>query len=167
MYRDEGEAARLRIATLEAKLAERDATLVVRDAELLELAARVERLQPADAATPRSRRLWPILAGAMALLVGGNALLFAGVRPRGQPTAVRHPLEPRTTIGVPACDEYLFRIELCISSLDPAVRDALSSALHATRERWWAAGATVSGRSNLALTCEQALDALAVTPLCE
>jgi hypothetical protein len=167
MYRDEGEAARLRIETLEARLAERDAAVAARDAELREFAARVERLQPTDAATPKPWRLWPILAGAMALLVGGNALMFAGARPRAQPATMLHAREPKTTVGVPACDEYLFRIELCVSSLDPSVRDALSTSLQATRERWWAAGSTMIGRRNLASTCEQALDTLAVTPLCE
>jgi hypothetical protein len=164
MYRDEGEAARLRIVTLEAKLAERDAALEARDAELRELGAQVERLQPAG---PPPRRLWPILVGAMALLVGANALVFTGVRPRSQPGSTRHAVEPRTTTGVAACDEYLFRVDLCVSRLEPAVRDALSTSLHATRESWGAAGATAGGRAKLAATCEQALDALAMSPLCE
>ncbi len=42
-YRDELEASRLRIETLEAKLAERDAALAARDAELRELDARAGR----------------------------------------------------------------------------------------------------------------------------
>jgi hypothetical protein len=164
MYRDEGEAARLRIATLEAKLAERDAALEARDAELRELGAQIERLQPEG---PAPRRLWPILAGAMALLVGANALVFSGMRPRAEGGAGRHASEPRTTTGVVACDEYLFRVELCLSRLEPGVRESLSSSLHATRDGWWAAGATAGGREKLAVTCEQALDALAQNPLCD
>jgi hypothetical protein len=167
MYREEGEALRLRIETLEAKLAERDAMVVARDAELCELAARLERLAPRAAEAPTVRRLWPILCGAMALLVGGSALSFAGVRPRAQPPTMRQAFELKTTIGVPECDEYLFRIELCISGLAPEVRDALSTSLQATREAWWATAATGTGRERLRVTCEKALDTLAVTPLCE
>jgi hypothetical protein len=167
MYRDQAEALRLRIETLEAKLAERDAALAARDAELSELAARVERLRPAGVPGARTRRLWPILAGAMALLVGASALLFAGMKPRAQAGSMRRAMEPKTTTGVAACDEYLFRLELCISRLDPAVRDALSTSLRTTREGWWAAGATASGQEKLAATCEQALDGLALNPLCE
>jgi hypothetical protein len=168
MYREEGEALRLRIETLEAKLAERDAMVVARDAELCELAARVERLAPTAGARPATRRLGPILGAAMALLVGGSAVAFTGVRPRAQPAASRHAFELNTTIGVPACDEYLFRIELCISGLGPEVRDALSTSLQATRESWWTTAATgTSGRERLRATCETALDTLAVTPLCE
>lgn len=168
MYREEGEALRLRIETLEAKLAERDAMVVARDAELCELAARVERLQPGAASRPMARRSWPILGGAMALLVAGSAAAFTGVRPRPQPAAAHRALELKTSIGVPACDEYLFRIELCIGGLGPEVRDALSTSLQATREAWWTTAATGdSGREHLRATCETALDTLAVTPLCE
>jgi hypothetical protein len=166
-YRDEGEATRLRIETLEAKLAERDAALAARDAELQELTAIVERREPSGAAGPRPRRLWPILAGAMALLVGANALLFIGMKPRPQSGSARPRIEPTTTTGVAACDEYLFRVELCISRLDPAVRDSLSTSLRATREVWWSAGATRAGQEKLGATCEQALDTLAMSPLCE
>ena len=167
MYRDQGEALRLRVETLEAKLAERDAMLAARDAELSELCAQVERLSPTGAVGARPRRLWPILAGAMALLVGASALLFVGMKPRAQAGSRGHAIEPKTTTGVAACDEYLFRLELCISRLEPAVRDSLSTSLRATRQEWWAAGATASGQEKLTATCGQALDALAMSPFCE
>jgi hypothetical protein len=167
MYRDEGEAARLRIETLEAKLAERDAAIAARDAEISELTAHVERLGSGGAAGPRARRSWPILAGAMALLVGGSSVLLSGMRPRAQVGSAHHRVEPKTTTGVAACDEYLFRVELCISRLDPAVRDPLSTSLRATREAWWLAGTTPGGQEQLAATCQQALDGLAMSPLCE
>ena len=169
MYRDQGEALRLRIETLEARLAERDAMLAARNAELIELAAHVERLQPSALVAARPRRLWPILAAAMTLLVSASAGVFAGMKPRAQPgsASMRHGIEPKTTTGIAACDEYLFRVELCISRLDPAVRDSLSMSLRVTREAWWTAGATASGQEKLAVTCGQALDALAMSPLCD
>ena len=171
MYRDQAEALRLRIETLEAKLTERDATLAARDAELCELAARVERLQPSGVPGARPRRLWPILAGAMALLVGASALLFVGMKPRADAESRSRSKRPAmvaaTTTGVAASDEYLFRLKLCISRLDPAVRDSLSTSLRTTREGWWAAASTASGQEKLAATCGQALDALALNSLCE
>ena len=80
---------------------------------------------------------------------------------------IEQAIEPKTTTGVAACDEYLFRVELCISKLDPAVRDSLATSLRTTREAWWAAGATASGQEQLVVTCGQALDGLALNPLCE
>ena len=72
MYRDESEATRLRIETLEAKLTERDAMIAARDAEIGELTARVERLDPAAATAPPPQKLGPILVGAMTLLLAGH-----------------------------------------------------------------------------------------------
>ena len=167
MYRDESEATRLRIETLEAKLAERDAALVARDAEISELTACVARLSPGQARGPKPRSSWPILLGAMALLIGASGSLFTGMRPRAQPGSAHHRIEPRTTTTVAACDEYLFRVELCLSRLDPSVRDALSTSLRGTREAWWAAGASPASRDTLATTCRQALDSLAMNPLCD
>jgi hypothetical protein len=168
MYRDESEATRLRIETLEAKLAERDAMLAARDAEINELSSRVERLDPASAAPAKPQRLAPILLGAMTLLLATSSAISLGMRPRAGGCATRHAVEARTTTtGIAACDEYLFRLQLCISRLDPAVRDSMSTSLRTTREAWWTAGATPGGREKLGATCEQALDGLAVSPLCD
>lgn len=169
MYRDESEAARLRIATLEAKLAERDAMLSARDAEISELTSHVERLDPAAAARakPQPQRLAPILIGAMTLLLATSSAISLGMRPRGRACASHHREESRATTGIAACDEYLYRVQLCVSHLDPAVRDAMSASLRGPREAWWSAGATPAGRDKLRVSCEQALDGLAVSPLCE
>ena len=166
MYRDESEATRLRIETLEAKVAERDAMLAARDAEIGEPLARVERLDPAVAARTKPQRLAPILVGAMTLLLAASSALSLGARPRARPGSSRHAVE-RTTTGVAACDEYLFRVQLCISRLDPAVRDSMSTSLRTTREAWGSAATMPEGREKLVASCEQALGALAMSPLCE
>ena len=168
MYRDESEATRLRIETLEAKVAERDAMIAARDAEIGELLARVERQDPAAAAArAKPQRLAPILVGAMALLLAASSALSFGARPRARPGSSRQAAVERTTTGVAACDEYLFRVQLCISRLDPAVRDSMSTSLRTTREAWWSAARTSVGRDKLGATCEQALEGLAMSPLCD
>ncbi len=167
MYRDESEATRLRIETLEAKLTERDAMIAARDAEIGELTARVERLDPAAATAPPPQKLGPILVGAMALLLAASSALLLGIGPRARACSSRPPVEARTTTGVAACDEYLFRVQLCISRLDPEVRDSMSTSLRTTREAWWSAATTSAGRSKLGATCEQALEGLAMSPLCD
>lgn len=167
MYRDESEAARLRIETLEAKVAERDAMIAARDAEIGELLARVERLDPAVAERAKPQRLAPILIGAMTLLLAASSAMSFGARPRARPGSSRQAAVERTTTGVAACDEYLFRVQLCISRLDPAVRDSMSTSLRTTREAWWSAATTSAGREKLGASCEQALEGLAMSPLCE
>ena len=168
MYRDESEATRLRIETLEAKLAERDAMIAARNAEIGELTARVERLAPEATATPaKPQKLGPILVGAMTLLLAASSALLLGIGPRARSGSLRQPAEARTTTGVAACDEYLFRVQLCISRLDPEVRDSMSTSLRTTREAWWSAARTSVGRDKLGATCEQALEGLAMSPLCD
>jgi len=165
MYRDESEATRLRIETLEAKLAERDAMIAARNAEIGELTAHVERLAPEAPAKPQ--KLGPILVAAMTLLIAASGALMLGIGPRARPGSFHTAVEERTTTGVAACDEYLFRVQLCISRLDPQVRDSISTSLRTTREAWWSAGRTPVGRDKLGATCEQALEGLAMSPLCD
>jgi hypothetical protein len=69
MYRDDAEAAQLRIRNLEAELAERDAVIAARDAELAEL-----QRQAARAPQRAWPRVWPVLlclaTGAIGLAAG-------------------------------------------------------------------------------------------------
>jgi hypothetical protein len=167
MYRDESEATRLRIETLEAKLAERDAMIAARNAEIGELTARVEQLAPGTATPAKPQKLGPILVAAMTLLIAASGALMLGIGPRARPGSGRAAVEDRTTTGVAACDEYLFRVQLCIARLDPQVRDSMSTSLRTTREAWWSAARTSVGRDKLGATCEQALEGLAMSPLCD
>ena len=57
-YRNDLEASRLRISTLEAKLEESDASLKARDAELAECTAERDRLKRTGKAEPSRRRLF-------------------------------------------------------------------------------------------------------------
>ncbi|MDC0743987.1 hypothetical protein [Polyangium mundeleinium] len=57
-YRNNLDAARMRIETLEAKLAEREASLRAREAELAEQTAENTRLRQTGAKPPKSRGVW-------------------------------------------------------------------------------------------------------------
>jgi hypothetical protein len=70
-YRDELAAARMRIDTLEAKLAERDAALRARDAEIMERDAELDRLRPAAGAKPGAARSFGVITN---LLVAAASL---------------------------------------------------------------------------------------------
>jgi len=75
MYRDDAEAAQLRIRSLETKLAERDAGLAARDAEVRELQQQIMRFEGRVPRTPWPR-VWPLL-----LCLGTGALgLAAGLK---------------------------------------------------------------------------------------
>ncbi|HLM76177.1 MAG TPA: AgmX/PglI C-terminal domain-containing protein [Polyangiaceae bacterium] len=77
-YRDELEAARHRIETLEAQLREREASLDARDAELAERRAEVERLRRSSV-SPVENRIGAISGGRIAaiVLVGASAAILS------------------------------------------------------------------------------------------
>jgi TonB family protein len=77
-YRDELEAARHRIETLEAKLREREASLDARDAELAEHRAEVDRLRRSSAGSDNGR-IGAVSGGRVALVltIGAAAAVFA------------------------------------------------------------------------------------------
>ena len=86
-YRDDQEAARLRIEGLESRVAERDAEIAARDAELgareQEIARLGRELRRVGTARVSSRRRAPVtgivVAGAMAAAIGLGAFGFLGV----------------------------------------------------------------------------------------
>jgi TonB family protein len=84
-YRDELEAARHRIETLEAKVRERDAALEARDAELAERRAEVERLRRSSSSGAENR-VGTISGGRIAVVLGVGA--FAAVLSVGVAVAV-------------------------------------------------------------------------------
>jgi len=151
MYRDDAHAARLRIETLEAKLAEQDAGRVAREAEIAELRASLERLGEDGGERKKKRRgRWPVLA------VGGMAVLgaAAGVR------AAARPLSP-----VLSCELYLTRLETCGG--DPRVVAAYHQAGEQLREAIKVAGATAEGRAALDTACTEGLAGLNSSSVCD
>lgn len=89
-YRNDLEAARLRINTLEAKLDESKAALEARDAELAECKAERDRLRqakqdPQKSAAKFSGKSFAIGFGVAALLAGSFIAFFANVTPAPPP----------------------------------------------------------------------------------
>ena len=70
-YREDLEAARYRVNTLEAELREKEAALEARNAAVDELHKRLEHVEDGD----RSRRpMWPWVVGVAVVALGGVAL---------------------------------------------------------------------------------------------
>ncbi|UQA57729.1 hypothetical protein [Polyangium aurulentum] len=97
-YRDELSAARMRIDTLEAKLAERDAALRARDAELVERDAELARLRGASGTSAGRGRSFAshALVGLATLTVGFGAGIMMNFTTRHmEVVSVPFPIEPR------------------------------------------------------------------------
>ena len=157
MYRDDADAAKLRIQTLEAKLTEQEAGLHARDAEIAELRAGVERLGRAGAATA-PRRHWPVVtASAFALLaLSGTGVL--ALRPSQAPP-------PPGSTGVPACDLYLARLETCAGG-NPATQAVMRTSRATMLDGIRSAATSPEARAAIAPACTQALSGLESSTAC-
>ncbi|HMF55596.1 MAG TPA: hypothetical protein VK619_04495 [Pyrinomonadaceae bacterium] len=64
------------------------------------------------------------------------------------------------SIGVPECDEYLTKYEVCLNQHVPeASRAQMRAAFEQTRTSWKQAASTPQGKAGLAAGCKQILDA--------
>ena len=65
----------------------------------------------------------------------------------------------RETIGVPECDEYVEKYEICIMSKAPeAQRAMLKTTFEQARQSWKQAAASPQGKAALPNACKQALE---------
>jgi hypothetical protein len=103
-YRNDLDAARHRIATLEAELSERDAAVRARDARIAELEAELGRLRGAaglprstDATARSNARLFAVLGAAALVLMGGLGafLLVKRSAPVPLPPVAGAPAQPQ------------------------------------------------------------------------
>jgi hypothetical protein len=69
-------------------------------------------------------------------------------------------------IGIQECDEYIAKMESCISKAAPEAKGALEQGLKASRDAW-KASASGPGKDTLKTTCKTMLDALAQNPVCK
>ncbi|HHH27297.1 MAG TPA: hypothetical protein ENK57_02965, partial [Polyangiaceae bacterium] len=90
-YREDLEAARYRVNTLEAELREKEAALEARDAAIDELHKELDR---SVVAKPQSPRRWPWIVGLVGLVLGGMTTLMLLLRRDAPPPAASEP--PRT-----------------------------------------------------------------------
>jgi hypothetical protein len=113
------------------------------------------------------RRLLPVLFLLSALL------LFACAKPGGSPSseatppaatpAATHSASATTAstgkIGVPECDDYLAKVDACVSSKVPeAARAQYKAAMETNRKAWQQAASTPAGKASLAAACKQATE---------
>ncbi len=63
------------------------------------------------------------------------------------------------SVGVPECDEYIKKYEICLNSKVPeSARATLKTSFETTRKSWKDAAATPQGKSALATGCKTALE---------
>ncbi|MDI1445523.1 hypothetical protein [Polyangium sp. 6x1] len=94
-YRNNLDAARMRIETLEAKLAEREASLRAREAEIAEQNAVLTRLRQTGGKPANSRGVWiALLAFTHAIVAGLGGLIFLGAFGRSSPSYINCPTCP-------------------------------------------------------------------------
>lgn len=100
-------------------------------------------------------------------------LLITGCSTAGKPPAKNEEKNPTSSVaskpdlptalitGVAECDEYLNRVDFCLTK--PKVPDAMKSAyrqsMEQNRSAWKQAASTQAGKKQLESTCKMALDA--------
>lgn len=141
-YRDDLGAARMRIETLEAKLAERDAALRAREAEIAERDAEIARLRkaPVVISDPPRGRVMALVASAVLLMAGVGAAVFV--------LTAREPVAPPVPAGGPV-------IEGKATLPEPVPPQPPATAGGKARG---AEEASPSGGSNLSTALQQALE---------
>lgn len=105
-----------------------------------------------------------VLFPATAALALGFALACGG----SSTTTPPPPPPPSTTaaagsVGVPECDDYITKMEACMSSMDPAMKSQYESAFKSTRDAWTQAAATPQGKEGLKIGCQSALTSMPST----
>lgn len=141
-YRDDLGAARMRIETLEAKLAERDAALRAREAEIAERDAEIARLRKAPVIISDPAR------GRVMALVASAVLVMAGMGAAGFLIAGRASVPPPEPVGGPV-------IEGKVTPPEPVPPQPPATAGGKARD---ADEAPQSGGSNLSTALQQALE---------
>jgi len=64
-------------------------------------------------------------------------------------------------IGVPECDDYIAKVNACLSSKVPeAARAAFKTSMDSTVKAWKSAAATPQGKAGLAAGCKQATETM-------
>lgn len=112
------------------------------------------------------RRILPILFALSALLLFACAKQGLGpTNEAGPELAKKAPAATPTTaggdkIGVPECDDYLAKVDACITGKVPeATRATFKAAMDANRKAWQQAASTPQGKAGLAAACKQATEA--------
>lgn len=99
------------------------------------------------------RPLLPVLALSL-----GFALACTG----GMPTTAPPPPPPPAVAvapgmtGVPACDDYIKKMEACLATQDAATRSAMEAGFKASKDAWIQAASTEAGKTAIAQACTAA-----------
>jgi hypothetical protein len=102
-------------------------------------------------------RLLPVLSLALGFTLACGGGTETTVTPPPPPV----PVAADGSIGVPECDDYIKKMEACISSADPATKAAMESGFKSTRDAWAQAAAIPETKATLASSCSAMLASVA------
>ncbi len=97
------------------------------------------------------------------LVPSSIALLLGLALACGGETAAPPPPTTGGSTGVAECDEYITKMEACISSMDPTTKAQYEAAFKSTRDAWTQAAATPAGKDGLKMGCTAALTSMPPT----
>jgi hypothetical protein len=113
------------------------------------------------------RRLLPLIFVLSALLMFAcarqgvaptNDAAPSAAKPAATQSAVATPAHA-DKIGVPECDDYLAKVEACVSNKVPeAQRTQFKLTIETSRKGWQQAAATAQGKATLPAICKQAIE---------
>ena len=88
------------------------------------------------------------------------------IRTRGKWATVLPEASGEST-GVAECDEYVKKMEACMSKVPAAAKPGMETAFKATRDSFKSSGATPEGKAALKTSCKALVDGLAQNPACK
>lgn len=98
-----------------------------------------------------------LLLPTLALTLGFALACSGGKAPEVAVEAPPAPTAPAPQIGVPACDEYVRKMEACLGGMDPAMKAQYEAAYNATHAAWILTAASPTGAASLKAGCIAAL----------
>jgi hypothetical protein len=69
--------------------------------------------------------------------------------------------------GVAECDEYVQKMEACLSKIPPESKASLEAGFKQAREGWKEQATSAAGKEGLKGTCKTALDSFTANPPCK
>ena len=113
-----------------------------------------------SARSSRSARSPLLVTVALAV---GFALACGGSSSTAPPPAPPAPPAAAGSVGVAECDDYITKMEACLTTMDAATRTASEGAFKSAKDMWILAAATPQGKDGLKISCAAALAGIPAT----
>ena len=103
----------------------------------------------------------------IALMMVGGLTMFAAGCGKDEKADEKTGAAAGESTGVAECDEYVKKMEACMSKVPAAGKPAMETAFKATRDSFKSSGATPEGKAALKTSCKALVDGLAQNPACK